>query len=145
MKKHPNKKRPFSPSYTSRYIVTLHMHDFSAHNITVLFEELINNGSLLGFLCTPSYRHTLEAVNGYTPMEEHYDLSYLYPDEREPIYMVGNIGEVVVNEIATKKEILYKRRKGLRYQAAKFILLYKQGETVALQIMDTKPMRGELK
>lgn len=147
MKKHPQRKRPYSTSSTaSRYVVTLHMHDFSASNITALFEELIKDGDLLGILCTSSYRHTLEAVVGYAYMDEPYlSCLNLYTNEREPIYMVGDIGDVEVNEIATKNEILYKRRKGLRYQAAKFILLTKQGETVALQIMSTKPIVGGLK
>ncbi len=121
MKKRTQRKRPYSPPSTAaRYVVTLKMHDFSATNITALFEELVADR----------------------------DLSYLnlYPHERELIYMVGAIGDgVAVNEIATKKEILYKRRKGLRYQAAKFILLTKQGETISLQIISTQPFRGGLR
>lgn len=149
MKKRAQRKRPYSPPSTAaRYVVTLKMHDFGATNITALFEELIADGDLLGILCTPSYRHILKGVTGYTYMEEPMDLSYLnlYPYERELIYMVGAIGDgVAVNEIATKKEITYRRRKGLRYQAAKFILLTKQGETISLQLISTQPFRGGLK
>lgn len=147
MKKRTQGKRPYSPSSTAaRYVVTLKMHDFSATNITALFEELIADGDLLGILCTPSYRHILEGVTRYTYIEEPMDVSYLYPYEREPIYMVGAIGDTVaVNEIATKKEITYRRRKGVRYQAAKFILITKQGETISLQIISTQPFRGGLR